>query len=332
MGSLNNSESGEKWGIVPRTVYELFSLINEKEHNNLSLSLSVVEIYNEQVRDLLHPSKGNLKIVEDTTGNVSLPGVIELPLNSEMQFFRIMKTAIDSRATNVTCMNDVSSRSHCLVIIHIEKWTQDGKTARTLCLADLAGSERQKRTKTEGVASKEAQYINKSLLVLGSVLNALNQGNVSQRIPYRDSKLTRLIQGALGGSSATAVIICCSPSDLDSADTISSLHFGARAKNIKMNIQSIKLIENSKNQRPADIIEAKNESNTIDLHEIGGVSKPASGPESDLEQNQTLSCMLFQLSLRKWMQLSLIWTFYLCTQILISKLQYLISTQCACED
>jgi kinesin family protein 5 len=145
-----------------------------------------------------------------------------------------MKLGASKRATSSTKMNDKSSRSHSIFIITvtqkhlIELDTKSGK----LFLVDLAGSEKVKKTGAEGNCLEEAKTINKSLSCLGNVINALTDGK-SRFVPYRDSKLTRLLQDSLGGNSVTTLIINCSPSIYNSQETLSTLRFGTRAKSIK---------------------------------------------------------------------------------------------------
>ena len=161
----------------------------------------------------------------------------ELPLDSEEDILRVF-AAIAARNTSGTGLNDSSSRSHCFAFLtlHVHE-TADGRddvrTSR-FQFVDLAGSERIAKTGAQGGTLKEAQNINKSLTTLGLVINALTDGK-STHVPYRDSKLTRILQESLGGNSKTSLIVTCSPSLFNERETISTLRFGQRAKQIKNN-------------------------------------------------------------------------------------------------
>ncbi|TYK29239.1 kinesin-like protein KIN-1 isoform X2 [Cucumis melo var. makuwa] len=148
-----------------------------------------------------------------------------------------LSKGIANRAVGETQMNIASSRSHCVYMFTIQQESTKDKRARTgkLNLVDLAGSEKVEKTGAEGRVLEEAKTINKSLSALGNVINALTCGPMGRgnHIPYRDSKLTRILQDALGGNSRTALLCCCSPSPTNSSETLSTLRFGARAKHIK---------------------------------------------------------------------------------------------------
>ena len=155
-------------------------------------------------------------------------------MTSELQVFELMKYGIENREVGATVMNAGSSRSHSIfifIITQTDKQTYSAKTGK-LYLVDLAGSEKVAKTQAEGKRLNEAKNINKSLSALGNVINALTDGK-SSHIPYRDSKLTRLLSEALGGNSKTSLIVTCSPSTYNDIETLSSLRFGSRAKKIQ---------------------------------------------------------------------------------------------------
>lgn len=223
-------------GIVPR----VFSLLSDKMSSSTSkyqVFLSVLEVYNERIRDLLDPAQDNLQVFQNTDG-VHIPQATRVEIHDEDEWAKWVLTGMSNRATSATAMNELSSRSHCLVILNIIKIMGAGVIQRSkLCLVDLAGSERLSKTCAEGATQHEGQNINKSLLVLGSVINALNDSKSKSRIPYRDSKLTRLLQDSLGGSAQTCVIVCISPEMANQAETLSSLRFGVRARAVPCTVQ-----------------------------------------------------------------------------------------------
>lgn len=240
IGNLDMRQKNDQQGILPRAIGEVFALIQRRQRLHYTqISVSAIEIYNEQVKDLLNPEHGILKVTVGVNGSNSLPDAVRVPASNEQDCMKLMRLAIGGRAVGKTDMNESSSRSHCIITITLDKYDEDGQSkSNRLIFVDLAGSERQRRSGTEGNALRQGSYINRSLLALGTVMNALNQEKSLQRIPYRDSKLTRLLQDALNGTSLTTILICCSPAASDLSDTLNSLHFGARAKNTKIKMQS----------------------------------------------------------------------------------------------
>ncbi|XP_022968712.1 kinesin-like protein KIN-1 isoform X4 [Cucurbita maxima] len=205
--------------------------------NGTIITFGQVEIYMEKVRDLFDLSKDNIQIKESKTQGIMLNGVIEMPVKDPPEALLTLSNGIANRAVGETQMNIASSRSHCIYIFTIQQESTKDKRARTgkLNLVDLAGSEKVEKTGAEGRVLEEAKTINKSLSALGNVINALTCGPTGRgnHIPYRDSKLTRILQDALGGNSRTALLCCCSPSPTNSSESLSTLRFGARAKHIK---------------------------------------------------------------------------------------------------
>ncbi len=152
-------------------------------------------------------------------------------VGDDLEVYDIMATGNDNRAIGVTDMNKQSSRSHSIFIMTISQRNNSDFSTKTgkLFLVDLAGSEKVGKTNAKGQTLDEAKNINKSLTSLGLVINTLTDGK-SSHIPYRDSKLTRVLQESLGGNSKTCLIITCSPSIFNEAETIGTLRFGKRAK------------------------------------------------------------------------------------------------------
>lgn len=222
-------------GIIPRTVSTLFDIIRESpDHIEYSVKVSYCEIYLEKIRDLIETDLTNLKIHEEKTRGVFIEDLSEHYVSNESEVFELLSQGNQNKEVAYTKMNAGSSRSHSLFIITINQSSlknYSGKVGK-LYLVDLAGSEKVGKTGAEGQRLEEAKNINKSLTALGLVINALTD-NKSTHIPYRDSKLTRVLQNSLGGNSKTSLIITCSPSPYNESETLSSLRFGVRAKTIK---------------------------------------------------------------------------------------------------
>ncbi|KAJ1644094.1 hypothetical protein LPJ64_004190 [Coemansia asiatica] len=222
-------------GIIPRIVEGIFAKIIESPPTlEYMVKTSYMEIYMERIRDLLSPTESNLPVHEDKTNGVYVKGLMEVFVSSVDEVYEVMRQGAKNRVVAYTNMNAESSRSHSIFQITIEqKDTLSGKTKMgRLFLVDLAGSEKVGKTGATGQTLEEAKKINKSLSALGMVINALTDGK-STHIPYRDSKLTRILQESLGGNSRTTLIINCSPSSFNAAETVSTLRFGMRAKSIK---------------------------------------------------------------------------------------------------
>lgn len=223
-------------GIIPRVMDDIFDGIqNMQQELEFIVRVSYIEIYLEKIRDLLEPKSNNLSVRESKERGVWIAGATDICCASAAEMLSVMRLGGANRVISSTRMNNDSSRSHSVFIITIEQRnvstgsTKSGK----LFLVDLAGSEKVGKTHAKGQTLKEAQHINKSLSALGSVMNALTSGQANAHIPYRDSKLTRLLQDSLGGNSETTLLVCASSSSYNSEETVTTLRFGTRAKNIK---------------------------------------------------------------------------------------------------
>ncbi|XP_055253152.1 kinesin-like protein KIF17 isoform X2 [Moschus berezovskii] len=225
-------------GIIPRAFEHVFESVQCAENTKFLVRASYLEIYNEDVRDLLGPdAKQKLELKEHPEKGVYVKGLSMHTVHSVAQCERIMETGWKNRSVGYTLMNKDSSRSHSIFTISIEIYAVDerGKDhlrAGKLNLVDLAGSERQSKTGAAGERLKEATKINLSLSALGNVISALVDGRC-RHIPYRDSKLTRLLQDSLGGNTRTLMVACLSPADNNYAETLSTLRYANRAKNIR---------------------------------------------------------------------------------------------------
>lgn len=224
-----------KQGIIPRIVNDIFNHIYAMEENlEFHIKVSYFEIYMDKIRDLLDVSKINLSVHEDKNRVPFVKGATERFVSSPEEVFEVIEEGKANRHIAVTNMNEHSSRSHSVFLINVkqENLENQKKLSGKLYLVDLAGSEKVSKTGAEGTVLDEAKNINKSLSALGNVISALADGNKTH-IPYRDSKLTRILQESLGGNARTTIIICCSPASFNEAETKSTLEFGKRAKTIK---------------------------------------------------------------------------------------------------
>lgn len=222
-------------GIIPRIVEQIFtSILSSPGTIEYTVRVSYMEIYMERIRDLLAPQNDNLPVHEDKTRGVYVKGLLEIYVSSVEEVYEVMRRGGEARSVAATKMNLESSRSHSIFVITITQKNVETGSAKAgqLFLVDLAGSEKIGKTGATGQTLEEAKKINKSLSALGMVINALTDGR-SSHIPYRDSKLTRILQESLGGNSRTTLIINCSPSSYNDVETLGTLKFGERAKSIK---------------------------------------------------------------------------------------------------
>lgn len=231
-------------GIVPRCMEEIFRYIENgsNEKTTFMVRASYLQIYNEVISDLLRTERTNLHIREDKKKGVFVEGLSEWAVRSPSDIYSLIQKGALSRATASTKMNDVSSRSHAVFIIIVEQMViaaddnDEGKEIRVgkLNLVDLAGSERVRVTGATGKRLEECKKINQSLSALGNVISALTDHRQPKtHIPYRDSKITRLLEDSLGGNCITTMMAMVSPVIEAFGESLSSLKFANRAKNIK---------------------------------------------------------------------------------------------------
>ncbi|KAJ6829209.1 kinesin-like protein KIN-4A [Iris pallida] len=265
-------KDGSQTGLIPQVMDALFNKIDSLKHQaEFQLRVSFIEILKEEVHDLLDPAsvgkvevgsghtgkitvpgKPPVQIREGSNGVITLAGSTEVDVSTQKEMAACLEQGSFSRATGSTNMNNQSSRSHAIFTITLEQmrkldtvFTADGvpiedMTEDYLCaklhLVDLAGSERAKRTGSDGLRFKEGVHINKGLLALGNVISALGDEKKRKEgahVPYRDSKLTRLLQDSLGGNSRTVMIACISPADINAEETLNTLKYANRARNIR---------------------------------------------------------------------------------------------------
>ena len=243
-----NNEMPDDAGVLPRIAEALFKEVppteeEEQVPTTKTISMSVIEIYLERIVDLLdntpntYAKKQNsdlLKIREDASGGVYLEGVTENQISSPAELLACLESAGKKRATGGHAMNARSSRSHLVAVLTLTSVKEGVTTVGKLSVCDLAGSEMVRKTEAAGQRLQEAKAINRSLSALGNVINALTLPSTQQaHIPYRDSKLTRLLQDSLGGNAKTALIVTASVSSFNCAETLSTLRFGTRAKRLR---------------------------------------------------------------------------------------------------
>ncbi|XP_070824471.1 kinesin-like protein KIF1B isoform X8 [Chaetodon trifascialis] len=251
---MGKQEEGQE-GIIPMLCEDLFEKINEdsnKEELSYSVEVSYMEIYCERVRDLLNPkNKGNLRVREHPLMGPYVEDLSKLAVTSYTDIADLMDAGNKARTVAATNMNETSSRSHAVFTIVFTQRKHDSETdlstekVSKISLVDLAGSERADSTGAKGTRLKEGANINKSLTTLGKVISALaevdNCTSKSKKkkktdfIPYRDSVLTWLLRENLGGNSRTAMVAALSPADINYDETLSTLRYADRAKNIKCN-------------------------------------------------------------------------------------------------
>ncbi|XP_064498320.1 kinesin-like protein KIF27 isoform X4 [Pseudopipra pipra] len=233
-------------GIIPRAIQELFQHISENRNINFYVKVSYIEVYKEELRDLLEleTSVKGLHIREDEKGNTVIVGAKEFQVECADEVISLLESGNAARRTGTTQMNEHSSRSHAIFTISIcQKQSAESQkntdAARDLITSkfhfvDLAGSERVAKTGNTGERFKESIQINSGLLALGNVIRALGDPKrKSVHIPYRDAKITRILKDSLGGNAKTVMITCISPSSLDFDESLNSLKYANRAKNIR---------------------------------------------------------------------------------------------------
>ncbi|KAG0501575.1 hypothetical protein HPP92_001647 [Vanilla planifolia] len=233
----------EARGVNYRTLEELFRVVRERQGLfQYEISVSVLEVYNEQIHDLLllgnQPgvTTKRLEVRKASEGLHHVPGLVEAHVNNLVEAWEVLQAGSKARSIGSTNANEHSSRSHCIHCVMVRGANlMNGECTRSkLWLIDLAGSERIAKTDAQGERLKEAQSINKSLAALGDVISAL--ANKSPHIPFRNSKLTHLLQDSLGGDSKTLMFVQISPCENDVSETLCSLNFATRVRGIELGL------------------------------------------------------------------------------------------------
>ncbi|XP_023595177.1 kinesin-like protein KIF1B isoform X1 [Trichechus manatus latirostris] len=292
MGKQEESQAG----IIPQLCEELFEKINDNcnEEMSYSVEVSYMEIYCERVRDLLNPkNKGNLRVREHPLLGPYVEDLSKLAVTSYTDIADLMDAGNKARTVAATNMNETSSRSHAVFTIVFTQKKQDTDTnlstekVSKISLVDLAGSERADSTGAKGTRLKEGANINKSLTTLGKVISALAEVSKKKKktdfIPYRDSVLTWLLRENLGGNSRTAMVAALSPADINYDETLSTLRYADRAKQIKCNAvinedPNAKLVRELKEEvtRLKDLLRAQGLGDIIDTSIGSLTSSPSS--------------------------------------------------------
>ncbi|XP_034502707.1 kinesin-like protein KIF27 isoform X3 [Ailuropoda melanoleuca] len=246
-GHVASIVEGQK-GIIPRAIQEIFQNICENPNIDFNIKVSYIEVYKEDLRDLLEleTSMKDLHIREDEKGNTVIVGAKECQVESADEVMSLLEMGNAARHTGTTQMNEHSSRSHAIFTISICQvernteaaedglWYSRRQIVSKFHFVDLAGSERVTKTGNTGERFKESIQINSGLLALGNVISALGDPRrKSSHIPYRDAKITRLLKDSLGGSAKTVMITCVSPSSSDFDESLNSLKYANRARNIR---------------------------------------------------------------------------------------------------
>uniref|UniRef100_A0A8B9PG69 plus-end-directed kinesin ATPase n=1 Tax=Apteryx owenii TaxID=8824 RepID=A0A8B9PG69_APTOW len=292
MGKQEESQAG----IIPQLCEELFEKINDNSNEEMSYSVEVsyMEIYCERVRDLLNPkNKGNLRVREHPLLGPYVEDLSKLAVTSYTDIADLMDAGNKARTVAATNMNETSSRSHAVFTIVFTQKKHDAETdlstekVSKISLVDLAGSERADSTGAKGTRLKEGANINKSLTTLGKVISALAEVSKKKKktdfIPYRDSVLTWLLRENLGGNSRTAMVAALSPADINYDETLSTLRYADRAKQIKCNAvinedPNAKLVRELKEEvtRLKDLLRAQGLGDIIDTSMGSLTSSPSS--------------------------------------------------------
>ncbi|KAM5565915.1 kinesin-like protein KIN-7N [Rosa sericea] len=235
--TMNGSETDP--GIIHRAVKDVFERIEMMSHREFLIRVSYMEIYNEEINDLLAVENQKLQIHESLERGIFVAGLREEIVSNAEQVLKLLESGEVNRHFGETNMNARSSRSHTIFRMVIESKEKDINASAdvirvsVLNLVDLAGSERIAKTGAGGVRLKEGKHINKSLMSLGNVINKLSDGAKNRgHIPYRDSKLTRILQPALGGNAKTSIICTIAPEEVHVEETKGTLQFASRAKRI----------------------------------------------------------------------------------------------------
>ncbi|XP_069039784.1 kinesin-like protein KIF1B isoform X17 [Lepisosteus oculatus] len=309
---MGKQEEGQE-GIIPQLCEELFEKINDNNNEEISYSVEVsyMEIYCERVRDLLNPkNKGNLRVREHPLLGPYVEDLSKLAVTSYTDIADLMDAGNKARTVAATNMNETSSRSHAVFTIVFTQRKLDSETnlstekVSKISLVDLAGSERADSTGAKGTRLKEGANINKSLTTLGKVISALaevdNCTSKSKKkkktdfIPYRDSVLTWLLRENLGGNSRTAMVAALSPADINYDETLSTLRYADRAKQIKCNAvinedPNAKLVRELKDEvtRLKDLLRAQGLGDILDIDPMGD-DYPGSGSKylKDIHNNK----------------------------------------------
>ncbi|KAL7532191.1 hypothetical protein ACHAXR_008434, partial [Thalassiosira sp. AJA248-18] len=329
--TMEGSQSNGQYGISQRTIQKIFTLLQDKaqqQHRNTpnqddeppapqfgySIEVGMLEIYNDEVYDLLDPGfsssssigsprKKSLDIRHSVDNTVEVPGLIKERVKTVSEVLHALDRGNTNRAKASTNLNEHSSRSHMVLRVDVTSGVGEAKNKGSLYLVDLAGSERVRKSEVEGKALKEAQHINKSLSALGNVMEALDRK--SSHVPYRDSKLTHLLQNSLGGNSRTMMVVTACPHNDSYDETTFALKFATRvrrinlgsahknvtAKNLEETVKNLtsemKLLSKSKERSETQLLSLKREKERVE----DKLSKASLSRANSKEEMRTLSVL-----------------------------------------
>jgi len=282
-------------GIIQRCLRYIYDILNKESY----IKVSIAEIYNEKVNDLIDLSNKNLTIKKSIANSVDIDKLSEYKVNDYNEIIELIKKSSENRKTTSTILNNQSSRSHYLIIINIKQ----ENTLSKLVFVDLAGSERIGKSGISDINIDETKNINKSLSNLGLVINCLTNKDCSY-VPYRDSKLTRILSDSIGGNSKTSIILTCSMNSINEMETISTLRFGIRAKAVKNNCiinynsykkdedslyKTIEILKMRINHKDKIIKDLKNKLHHKNINEVTGKSLILNNLHSINNDNQNRS-------------------------------------------
>lgn len=298
---------GETKGLIPRCIKSIFTAIKASATHSYQVKVGFLQLYMEVLQDLIHPDPNNpIRIREDSEEGMYLSGITWVDVHSVTDCMSLLVTGDKNRNVASTSMNLTSSRSHAVFMVKIEKrekvsreeldrndtrfrFNGQSMTKSTLYLVDLAGSERVSKTKVSGMRLDEAKNINLALLALGNCIQALTEGR-TRYIPFRDSKLTRLLEDSLGGNSKTSLMVTIGPSSLNYQESVSSLLFGTRAMKIQnapeLNVKIDYKALCAKLQAELDKVNDKKNIENIDIDQV-------------IEENNALKIALDKVSTEK---------------------------------
>lgn len=309
MGTAFDGTIDDDVGVIPRAVSDIFEQTQQMADNEFNITCSFVELYQEKLYDLLSPDAREQSVVDlrEVDGKIVIPNLTDISVKTPLEMTNCLIRGSSDRAVASTAMNSQSSRSHAIFTITLQKVPKENPSAATIAkfhLVDLAGSERSKKTLTNGEQFKEGVKINQGLLALGKVISALGteKPNPNQHIPYRESKLTRLLQDSLGGNSMTLMIACISPADYNMEETLGTLRYADGAKKIKN-----KPVVNE-DPKTAEINRLKNELQTLRLDllsktaiggtiTVGGVCNACTEPPTKQQLQKQLHVMAEKMQL-----------------------------------
>nr|XP_015207004.1 PREDICTED: kinesin-like protein KIF28P [Lepisosteus oculatus] len=315
---------GANKGIVPAICEGLFETVRQKtDSRQCQVFFSILEIYNEQVIDLLSRSRapGGQKVREDQQRGFYVEGLRTVPCESYTQIEQLMEQGNRTRTTAATNLNSSSSRSHMLIIVQLKQiFSKENITKQSnINLVDLAGSERQRSSGSEGDRLKEGTAINLSLTTLGNVISSLADialGRKVVHIPYRDSILTKLLQSALGGNSRTVMIATLSPADMCYEESLSTLRYAERAKKI----QNKPVVNESPTERLVKDLKAENAKLLVKLSKLGQEGRRTEHESRELRRLLTQNELQIQA-------IQMLWEQHLKEALRDWELQYAVITQ-----